>query len=43
MLTDLQVKEVSQYSLFSLINTNNKVVNNTSKLDFCAEVYMAVF
>ena len=42
MLTDLQVKEVSQHSLFLLINTSNKVTNKTSKLDLCTEVCMAV-
>ena len=43
ILTDLQVKEVSQYSLFSLINTHNKIPNNRSKLDLCTEIYMALF
>ena len=43
MLVDLQVKEVSQHSLFPLINTHKKVVNKTSKLDLCAEIYMALF
>ena len=43
MLADLQVKEVSQYSLFPLINTHNKVVNNASKLDLRTEIRIALF
>ena len=43
MLVDLQVKEVSQHSLFSLINTRNKVTNNISKLDLRAEIRVALF
>ena len=43
ILDKLQVAEVSQYSLFPLTNTNNKVVNHTSKLDLFTEIYIAVF
>ena len=43
MLDKLQVAEVSQYSLFPLINTNNKVVNYTSKLNLFAKIYIVVF
>ena len=43
MLADLQVKEASQHSLFPLISTCKKVTNNTSKLDLCAEICMALF
>ena len=43
ILIDLQGKEASQHSLFSLVKTNNKVTNNTSKLDLYAEVYIALF
>ena len=43
MLDKLQVTEVSQHSLFPLISTNNKVVNYTSKLDLCTEIYIVVF
>ena len=42
MLDKLQVVEVSQHSLFPLINTN-KVVNHASKLDLCTEINMAIF
>ena len=43
MLVDLQVKEVSQHSLFPLINTHKKVANKTSKLDLCTEICIALF